>query len=126
MMRKIAILTALLLLASSLMACGVSGESAAPEKQSGEQTEETPEETREETTITLWTYPVGSWGNETTVSRIVTDFCRKYPEYKVDVECLDYETGDSHIKEAMEAGNLPDLVLEGPERLVAKIGRAHV
>lgn len=71
--------------------------------------------------ITLWTYPVGNWGDETTVKSI-TDAFTADTGIKVTVEYLDYTNGDDKVNTAITAGNQPDLVLEGPERLVANWG----
>lgn len=72
--------------------------------------------------ITLWTYPVGSWGNASTVSSLISSFHKAYPEIHVSVEHLKYDTGDALVEEAIQSGNLPDLIFEGPERLVANWG----
>lgn len=75
-----------------------------------------------ETAITLWTYPVGSWGDNATVNELVADFNAQHPEIKVSVEYLDYTNGDDQVNTAIEGGQAPDMVLEGPERLVANWG----
>lgn len=72
--------------------------------------------------LALWTFPVGSWGNPTTVSNILAGFHREYPNIHVSVEYLDYSSGDEQISQAVRDGCAPDLVLEGPERLVAAWG----
>ena len=35
--------------------------------------------------ITLWTYPIGSWGNAETVDGIIASFNAVHPEIKVTV-----------------------------------------
>ena len=72
--------------------------------------------------ITLWTYPVGKFGDSATVDGIVAAFNEVYPDVNVTVEYLDYQSGDDQVTAAIEAGTTPDLVLEGPERLVANWG----
>ena len=72
--------------------------------------------------ITLWTYPVGSWGDAATVSGMISNFNAAYPDIHVTVEYLDYTNGDDQINTAIEGNQAPDLVLEGPERLVANWG----
>ena len=75
------------------------------------------------TEITLWTYPVGNWGDEATVNEILADFNKVHPEIKVSVEFLAYGgDGDAKIEEAIENNEAPDMVFEGPERLVANWG----
>lgn len=80
------------------------------------------EEAGQETEISLWTFPVGNWGNLTAVSGLIADFHREYPHIHVTVECVDYDTGDQKIRDAVASGNAPDLVFEGPERMVADWG----
>lgn len=72
--------------------------------------------------ITLWTYPVGKFGDAEAVNGIVAAFNEVYPDVNVTVEYLDYTSGDDQVTAAIEAGTTPDLVLEGPERLVANWG----
>ncbi len=98
----------------------------------GRQQEQTPENTTETaaktetesqgTELTLWTYPVGDWGNKSVVSNLISEFQKQYPGYHVSVEYLDYVAGDEKVEQAAKDGTLPDLVLEGPERLVANWG----
>ncbi len=80
------------------------------------------EQAEREQEITLWTYPVGNWGNLTSVSGLVAGFQKEYPQIHVNVECLSYDDGDERIREAIRDGSGPDLVFEGPERLVADWG----
>ena len=40
------------------------------------------------TSIKLWTYPIGGWGNDETVQGLVSSFNAKYPDIKVTVENL--------------------------------------
>ena len=71
--------------------------------------------------ITLWTYPVGQWGDQATVEALMADF-EAATGIKVIVEYVDYQTGDDKVNTAIEGGVAPDLILEGPERLVANWG----
>ena len=75
-----------------------------------------------ETKITLWTYPVGKFGDETTVKGFIENFNKVHPEIKVNVEFLSYKDGDNQVTAALEAGTAPDIILEGPERLVSNWG----
>lgn len=74
------------------------------------------------TSITLWTYPIGAWKDAETVDGFVKAFNAQYPEITVKVEYLDYSTGDDQVTAAIEAGTTPDIVMEGPERLVSNWG----
>ena len=78
--------------------------------------------TGEPTEITLWTYPIGGWGNEEQVNSLISKFETANPDVKVTVEYLDYTNGDDQVNTAIEGGEAPDLIMEGPERLVANWG----
>ena len=76
--------------------------------------------------LTLATYPVGGWGNSSTVSSLLTAFRRDHPEIHISTVFLAYDTGDAEIDRMIEEGGLPDIVLEGPERLSANWGERGV
>lgn len=78
--------------------------------------------TQNEVEITLWTFPVGNWGNPNAVNRLMSEFHKEYPDISVSVEYLTYENGDKRINQAIANGATPDLILEGPERLVSSWG----
>lgn len=78
----------------------------------------------EDTTITLWTYPIGKWADDATVQGFIADFNAIHPEIKVNVQYLDYQSGDDQVTTAIEAKTTPDIIMEGPERLVANWGAA--
>ncbi|MBQ9648154.1 MAG: extracellular solute-binding protein, partial [Oscillospiraceae bacterium] len=71
--------------------------------------------------ITLWTYPIGGWGNEDTV-KALTDAFTAETGIAVTVEYLTYTDGDDKVNTALTAGQGPDLIMEGPERLVSNWG----
>lgn len=96
---------------------GNTGSSAAAPSQSSAQAQEA-----EGAEITLWTYPIGNWGDADTVNGLIASFNEVHPEIKVTVEYLDYSNGDDQINTAIEGNQAPDIVLEGPERLVANWG----
>ena len=74
------------------------------------------------TEISLWTYPIGKWVDEATVSDLLADFHAAHPEIKVNVEYLDYTNGDDKVNTAIEGKQAPDVIMEGPERLIANWG----
>jgi multiple sugar transport system substrate-binding protein len=78
----------------------------------------------DETAITLWTYPIGSWTDDAVVAEMIANFNAVHPEIKVNVEFLDYQSGDDQVTTAIEAKTTPDVIFEGPERLVANWGAA--
>ena len=106
-MKKIIALLLAAVLVLGLTACSVSGGSNATE-------------------ITIWTYPVGQWGDQATVEGLIATFNEKYPDIKVTVEYLTYADGDDKVNTAIEGKATPDIVVEGPERLVTNWGAKGV
>ena len=102
-MKKILALALVLIMMLSLAACNVS--------KAGEDVE-----------ITLWTYPIGGWGNQATVDTLIANFEAANPGIKVKVEYLTYSDGDDKVNTAIEGNKAPDIIMEGPERLVANWG----
>lgn len=76
--------------------------------------------------IALWTYPIGNWSNSATIASLLASFNKQYPDIRVSVKYLDYNTGDSLIEEAVARGEAPDIVLEGPERLCSNWGARNL
>ncbi|MDE7479342.1 MAG: ABC transporter substrate-binding protein, partial [Lachnospiraceae bacterium] len=113
-MKKIFLLIHLMLCAAFLCACGSGNQEMELDKDS--------EEGMEEIDLTLWTFPVGDWGNPTSVSNLLTSFRKEYPNIHISIEYLNYDNGDKKIEQAVADGCAPDLILEGPERLVANWG----
>ena len=125
MKKFIALLLALVMILS-LAACSV--EKAPEEKPTepapvatGDAPETEPAGPAVATEISLWTYPIGGWGNQETVDALLADFAAA-TGIKVTVEYLNYTDGDDKVNTAIEAGAAPDLIMEGPERLVANWG----
>ena len=69
----------------------------------------------EDAEITLWTYPIGDWGNKTVVNKLIKSFNEVHPDISVKVKYLDYTSGDNEVEEAVKSGKTPDIILEGPE-----------
>ena len=138
--RKILAMALSCVMAFSLAACGGGGgntdkkddtqteENQTDDSQEGEDSEQGEDAAEEEgssaggTNITLWTYPIGNWGDAATVEGLIESFNKVHPEINVTVEYLDYANGDDQVNTAIEGGQAPDLVMEGPERLVANWG----
>lgn len=110
--------------AGALAACGGSSSSSAAPSSSAAASSGSA--AASSTSIKLWTYPIGGWGKDETVQQIVSNFNAKYPDIKVTVEYLDYTNGDDQVNTAIEGGSAPDLIMEGPERLVANWGAKGV
>ena len=124
-MKKIVALALALVMVLGLCACSVqkTEETKPAETQAAAPVETqaaTPEAAPVE--ISLWTYPIGKWTDEATVKSLLADFNAAYPNITVKVEYLDYTNGDDKVNTAIEGGQAPDIVMEGPERLIANWG----
>ncbi|MGN0978040.1 MAG: extracellular solute-binding protein, partial [Faecousia sp.] len=117
-MKKIIALLLALVMVVGLCACSVSkteetkpAATQAPENNTPAETEAAaaaPEAAPVE--ISLWTYPIGKWTDEATVSALLADFNAAYPNITVKVEYLDYTNGDDKVNTAIEGGQAPDIV----------------
>ncbi len=127
-MKKLLAMLLALCMVFALCACGSSTTAtteatAAPEADATEETAAADDTAAAEATeITLWTYPIGGWGDAETVDALIAAFEEANPGIKVTVEYLDYTNGDDQVNTALEGGAAPDLIMEGPERLVANWG----
>ena len=67
--------------------------------------------------IELWTYPIGSWGDQATVDALIADFNAAYPNIKVKVQFIDYQTNMAVQISKIITGERPvddwDEILEG-------------
>ena len=120
-MKKIIALLLALAMVLSLAACSVETVEEAPatEAPKAEAPAATEPAGPAPVEISLWTFPVGQWGDEATVSGWVNAFQAKYPHITVKVEYLNYDNGDDKLNTAIEGGQAPNLIFEGPERLIA-------
>ena len=118
-MKKFLAVFLVLAMALSLAACGGAGTSSSQPAGASSSGGET---TGSKTAITLWTYPIGNWQKAETVDQFIAAFNAEYPDIEVTVEYLDYTNGDDKVTTAIEANNTPDIIFEGPERLVSNWG----
>ena len=118
-MKKFLAVFLVLAMALSLAACGGAGTSSSQPAGASSSGGET---TGSKTAITLWTYPIGNWQKAETVDQFIAAFNAEYPDIEVTVEYLDYTNGDDKVTTAIEAKNTPDIIFEGPERLVSNWG----
>ena len=124
-MKKLIALLLALVMVLGLCACTVTENPDPTEPDNNQGDVQKPDDGGEETKdveIALWTYPIGNWDNQETVDALIADFEAANPGVKVTVEYLDYQNGDDKVNTAIEGGAAPDLIMEGPERLVANWG----
>ena len=121
-MKKLLAMLLALCMVFALCACGQTAAPAADPSPAQADPAPAAEPAAEPVNITLWTYPIGGWGNADTVDALIASFEAANPGITVTVEYLDYTNGDDQVNTALEGGSAPDLIMEGPERLVANWG----
>ena len=133
MKKKLLALLLALAMVLSLAACGGGNNKPANNTPAPSDTKEPAEDNKtpdpapaepsggEAAEITLWAYPVGGWGTEDNVKPLLEAFTAE-TGINVKLEDLAYADGDDKVNTALTAGGAPDLILEGPERLVANWG----
>ena len=123
-MKKTLAIVLAMAMALSMTACGGSSAPAPAATEAAKEdapAAEAPAAAEGAESITLWTYPIGNWGNQETVESLTAAFTAE-TGIGVTVEYLDYTNGDDQVNTALTAGQGPDLIMEGPERLVANWG----
>ena len=122
-MKKLLAILLALTMVLGLAACGGGGDQGTTTPPA-DTTEKEPADTQPSgggDTITLWTYPIGNWGQEDKV-KAITDAFTADTGIAVKVEYLAYADGDDKVNAAITAKGAPDLIMEGPERLVTNWG----
>ena len=123
MMKKKRIL-ALMLAASmslGLAACG-GGTSESPAGNTDTPSGNTPSGSGETVELTIWTYPIGKFGDYDTMQALIDEYTAANPGVSIKFELLDYTNGDTQVTSAITSGTAPDIIMEGPERLVTNWG----
>ena len=124
-MKKILAMLLALVMVFALAACGQQAAPAASNDAPAAApaaSNDTPAAAPAVTELSLWTYPIGKWGDEATV-KTFTDAFEAQTGIKVNVEFLAYGgDGDNKINTAISANQAPDMVMEGPERLAVQWG----
>ena len=92
-MKKLLAMLLALCMVFALCACGQTAAPAADPAPA--QTDAAP--AAEPVNITLWTYPIGGWGNADTVDALIAAFEDANPGITVTVEYLDYTNGDDQV-----------------------------
>ena len=111
---------ALLLAASmslSLAACG-GGDKETPAGGT-----ETPSGSAEEVSLNLWAFNIGGFTDSAAWDPIVAAFTEANPGIKITVTPINYQDGDQKLTTAISSGNAPDIIMEGPERIVGNYAR---
>lgn len=94
MKKQLSLLLAAGMTAGLLAGCGgATSSTATASAATSTPSEATGETTSEATDITMWTYPIGQFGDADTVNSMIAKFQETHPEINVTVEYLDYTRG---------------------------------
>ena len=68
--------------------------------------------------ISLWSFNIGGFTESSNWDSIIAAFNEEHPEISVTVNAINYQDGDQKLTTAISSGTGPDIVFEGPERIV--------
>lgn len=73
--------------------------------------------------ISVWSFNVGDLNLESSWDSLIKQFNDAHPEITVKYELITYQDGDAMLTSAIQSGSQPDVLFEGPERIVGNYGR---
>ena len=107
-------------MALGLAACGNgsqgNSESPAPSGETGGSSSSAVE-------LNLWSFNVGGFAEASNWEPIIAAFNEQNPDIKITVTPINYQDGDQKLTSAITAGTGPDIIFEGPERIVGNYAR---
>ena len=74
-------------------------------------------------TLDLWSFNIGGFTEASNWDSILTAFNQQYPDITVNVTPINYQDGDQKLTSAITSGSGPDIIFEGPERIVGNYAR---
>ena len=105
-----------------LAACGGGNEPAeTPAGESNAPVEETPG--GGSVSLDLWAFNIGGFTDAAAWEPIVAAFQEANPGVDITVTPINYQDGDQKLTTAITSGNAPDIIFEGPERIVGNYAR---
>lgn len=73
--------------------------------------------------LNLWSFNVGGFAETSNWEPIIAAFNEQNPNIKITVTPINYQDGDQKLTSAITAGTGPDIIFEGPERIVGNYAR---
>ena len=127
-MKKLKRVLALLLalaMAFALAACnnGSGGESQTPSGDPSQATSGNGSAEGDPVTIELWSFNIGSFTESSNWDPILAAFNEAHPNITVNVTPINYQDGDQQLTSAITSNRAPDIIFEGPERIVGNYAR---
>ena len=76
--------------------------------------------------ISLWSFNIGGFTEASNWDSIIAAFNEEHPEISVTVNAINYQDGDQKLTTAISSGTGPDIIFEGPERIVGNYARENL
>ena len=73
--------------------------------------------------LNLWSFNVGGFAEASNWEPIIAAFNEQNPDIKITVTPINYQDGDQKLTSAITADTGPDIIFEGPERIVGNYAR---
>lgn len=73
--------------------------------------------------LNLWAFNIGGFTDASNWDSIIAAFNEQNPDIKITVTPINYQDGDQKLTSAITAGTGPDIIFEGPERIVGNYAR---
>ena len=73
--------------------------------------------------LNLWSFNIGGFTDAAAWEPIVAAFNEANPDITVTVTPINYQDGDQKLTTAISSGSAPDIIFEGPERIVGNYAR---
>lgn len=125
-MKKILALLLAVVMTVALAACSSSGDNG-----NGSANTSNPTNTNtgsdnqtEAVEISVWSFNVGDLNIAENWDSLISQFNEAHPEITVKYELITYQDGDVQMTSAIQAGTQPDVIFEGPERIIANYAKA--
>ena len=73
--------------------------------------------------LSLWSFNIGGFTDAAAWEPIVAAFNEANPDITVTVTPINYQDGDQKLTTAISSNSAPDIIFEGPERIVGNYAR---
>ena len=111
-------------MALGLAACGgdnSANNSTPPASNTG--STEPSDSTGEAVELSLWAFNIGGFTEASNWDSLIAAFNEQYPNVTITVNPINYTDGDQLLTTAINSGSAPDIIFEGPERIVGNYAR---
>ena len=125
-MKKLIALLMALAMIFALAACGggtTPSQAPASQDPGATTSDEGGEPAGEPVTITIAPFNIGNFTDIAAWESLIAAFNEKYPNVTIEVTPVTYQDGDQQLNNLITAGNAPDIVFEGPERIIGNYAK---